>query len=103
MITRTITATRKRICGYFGEVLFSVFIAKIQQEQNFHIKHIPLVFFLDTACSIYFENKEDFAGNEAIQIIWRYRDRSANALEVCIESLLEHLYSVKALRTYAIV
>lgn len=86
-----ITATRKRICGYFGEVLFSVFIAKIQQEQNFRIKHIPLVFFLDTACSISFENKEDFAGNEAIQIIWRYRDRSANALEVCIESLLEHL------------
>lgn len=86
-----ITATRKRICGYFGEVLFSVFIAKIQQEQNFRIKHIPLVFFLDTACTISFGGEVSSDVGTKIQIVWRYRDRSANALEVCIESLLDHL------------
>lgn len=86
-----ITSTHKRICGYFGEVLYSVFIAKIQQEQNFHVKHMPLVFFLDTACTISFGGEATLDVDEKIQIVWRYRDRSANALEVCIESLLDHL------------
>lgn len=85
-----ITSTRKRICGYLGEVLYSVFVAKIIQENEFRIKQVPLVFFLDTTPSALSVPRVS-TSKETIQIVWRYRDRSANAFEVCIESLLEHI------------
>ena len=89
-----ITPTRKRIAGYFGEVLYSVFISKIIQEGKARIKQVPLVFFLDTSrTNLPSEKSND--GKNPIQIYWRYRDRSANAFEICIESLIEHLDSEK--------
>lgn len=89
-----ITSTRKRIAGYFGEVLYSVFISKIIQEGKARIKQVPLVFFLDTSrTNLPSEKSND--GKNPIQIYWRYRDRSANAFEICIESLIEHLDSKK--------
>ena len=89
-----ITSTRKRIAGYFGEVLYSVFISKIIQEGKARIKQVPLVFFLDTSCTN-LPSEESGDGKKPVQIYWRYRDRSANAFEVCIESLIEHLDSGK--------
>lgn len=87
-----ITSTRKRICGYFGEVLYSVFVAKLQQEGAARIAQVPLVFFLDTAPSAFTDSSQtQEITNDITRIIWRYRDRSANALEVCIESLIDHL------------
>lgn len=89
-----ITSTRKRIAGYFGEVLYSVFISKIIQEGEARIKQVPLVFFLDTSPTNLPSGKSG-NGKKSIQIYWRYRDRSANAFEICIESLIEHFDSGK--------
>ena len=89
-----ITSTRKRIAGYFGEVLYSVFVSKIIQEGKARIKQVPLVFFLDTSCTN-LPSEESDDGKKSIQIYWRYRDRSANAFEICIESLIEYLDSGK--------
>lgn len=89
-----ITSTRKRICGYFGEVLYSVFIAKLVQESEVRINQVPLVFFLDTAGSGISDSKSE-TPESPIKVFWRYRDRSANALEVCIESFLDQLDPAK--------
>lgn len=94
------TSTRKRICGYFGEVLYSVFIEKIAQEGTAKIKQAPLVFFMDT--SNYYEKKHCDSAKlkakgkqscDAVRIVWRYRDRSVSAFEVCVESLIRQLNS----------
>ena len=89
-----ITSTRKRICGYFGEVLFSVFVEKLIQEKAASINQVPLVFFSDTT---YFDTSATKRGmsDELIRIIWRYRDRSVNAFEICLENLLDHLNPTK--------
>lgn len=98
-----ITSTRKRIAGYFGEVLYSVFIAKVAQEGKARVKQVPLVFFLDTAPTNQSVETKSTAGADSayvegddfVRLYWRYRDRSANALEVCIESLLDHVDPTK--------
>lgn len=90
-----ITTTRKRVAGYFGEVLYSVFIAKIIEEGKAHIKQVPLVFFFDTSRvdSLPVHTDEEAHREKTVQVYWRYRDRSANAFEVCLESLIDHLDS----------
>lgn len=85
-----ITTTRKRICGYFGEVLYSVFVEKLVQDSAVRIAQAPLVFFLDTARPV-LPVDQDGAELDSVKIVWRYRDRSPNALKVCVESLLDQV------------
>lgn len=37
--------TQKRVCGYLGEVLFSAFVMKLEDEGSYNVSHVPLVFF----------------------------------------------------------
>ena len=84
-----LTTTRKRICGYLGEILYSVFVRRIEEEE-LRIDRYPLVFFLDTSVSCA-PSKEDSTGADLARIVWRYRDRPTSAFVVCLESLIRTL------------
>lgn len=87
-----LTTTHKRICGYFGEILFSVFVAQIEKEGKCEIGHAPLVFFEDTSPLFHADSLRLNDGNDAaIDIVWRYGDTSVIPFSVCIESLMRHL------------
>lgn len=88
-----ITATHKRICGYFGEVLFSVFVAKKLTEGVISHKEVPLLFFHDTSKGYCADTTEQT--KEVTRIFWRYRDHSASALLPCVRSLFNKLDPAK--------
>lgn len=85
-----LTTTRKRICGYLGEILYSVFVRHIEQEGQLRISQYPLVFFHDTSVSCA-PQKLDSAEADPVRIVWRYRDRPTSAFVVCLESLIRNL------------
>lgn len=87
-----LTTTRKRICGYLGEILYSVFVRRVEQEERCRINRYPLVFFLDTSVSCA-PRKHGASEADPIRIVWRYRDRPASALTVCLESVIRNLDS----------
>lgn len=88
------TTTHKRLCGYFGEVLYSTFIGKLRQEGAARIKECPLVFFDDTSCKgeplVSVGNPKSDAA-QPVRIFWRYSNASAVALTVCLENLFSKL------------
>ncbi len=86
-----LTTTRKRVCGYMGEILYSVFTRRIDAESQYHVKQYPLMFFLDTSVSCA-PKEVTVEAKEPIRILWRYRDRPVSPLVVCLESLLSHLH-----------
>lgn len=92
------STTQKRICGYLGEVLFSVFVNKVRKEGGAKIGHYPLVFFLDTKPPLPLQpNIHDIGASaesgasDTVDIYWRFDQTSAPALAICIASLLEHV------------
>lgn len=85
-----LTTTRKRICGYLGEILYSVFVRHIEREEQLRIDRYPLVFFLDTSISCAPPESES-VGNGPVRIVWRYRDRPVSAFVVCLESMIRNL------------
>ena len=85
-----LTTTRKRICGYLGEILYSVFVRHIEREERLRIDRYPLVFFLDTSLSCA-PPESELVGNDPVRIVWRYRDRPVSAFVVCLESMIRNL------------
>lgn len=82
-----LTATQKRICGYLGEVLYSVFVAHVSKE-GVSVNEIPLVFFDETPKPAFLEAKRN-----AVNIFWQYIDGSAAELAVSVSSMVRHLDS----------
>lgn len=89
-----LTTTKKRICGYFGEILYSVFVESIRAEGQAKIKQVPLVFFFDTSIDPFTHE----ASGCDLEIVWRYRDFSTSAFLASIQSLVEHLDSTRNYR-----
>ena len=88
-----LTTTRKRICGYFGEILYSVFVNQITKEGKYSIAEYPLVFFDDTSPLFHLEQLSEHDGTVDVDIVWRYTDASAARFSVVIESLLDNINS----------
>lgn len=88
------TITQKRVCGYLGEILYSVFINHIKKTRSCKIAQYPMVFFEDTKPAI---NLEDSPTKEKcikqLNIVWRFMGKSPEALSVCISSLIKNLNS----------
>lgn len=82
-----LTATQKRICGYLGEVLYSVFVAHVSKE-GVSVNEIPLVFFDETPKPACLETKRG-----AVNIFWQYIDGFAAELAVSVASMMRHLSS----------
>lgn len=83
--------TRKRICGYFAEILYSVFINHLIHEGGCDIEERPLIFFDDTS-RLY---SLGAAGNDAnkpdLHIVWRYEDPCEGRLVPAVDTLVDHL------------
>lgn len=80
--------TRKRICGYFAEILYSVFVNQLIAEGGHDIVERPLLFFDDTSRLYSFENASESAD---IHVIWRFDDPCVGCLAPAVDSLVEHL------------
>lgn len=89
-----LTTTKKRICGYFGEILYSVFVESIRAEGRAKIKQVPLVFFFDTSIDPF--THEDQPCD--LEIVWRYRDFSTSAFLAGVQSLVDNLDPAKMYR-----
>lgn len=89
-----LTTTKKRICGYFGEILYSVFVESIRAEGRVKIKQVPLVFFFDTSIDPF--THEDQPCD--LEIVWRYRDFSTSAFLAGVQSLVDNLDPAKMYR-----
>lgn len=85
------TTTRKRICGYFGEILYSVFINQIIREGSYSIAEYPLVFFDNTSPLFHFEQLSRHDAPNDIDIVWRYGDASAARFSIVVNSLLDNI------------
>lgn len=86
------TTTQKRVCGYLGEILYSVFINHLKRTSNYKIAQYPMVFFEDTKPLLHLSNTEnESSSNNTLDIVWRYCDKSPEALAVGIASLIENL------------
>lgn len=92
-----LTSTRRRICGYFGEILYSVFIEYLRAEGQARIKQAPLVFFLDTS-SCPFKGEATEGAKVSLEIVWRYRDFSTSAFLAGVQSLVDHVDASKEYR-----
>lgn len=80
-----LTATQKRICGYLGEVLYSVFVDHVAKE-GIAVNEVPLVFFDETPIPVQLKTKQD-----TVNIFWRYVDGSAAELAVSVASMARQL------------
>ena len=86
-----LTTTRKRICGYFGEVLYSVFINRLKEEGGYNLVEKPLLFFDATPAPFSLGENEREAGSVDLHIVWKYDDPCAPRLAVAVDSLIDHL------------
>ncbi len=95
------TTTQKRVCGYLGEILYSVFINHLRRTSNYKIAQYPMVFFEDTKplFSLEAENTATRDDN-TLDIVWRYYDKLPEALAVGISSLIEQLDPQKTYRLH---
>lgn len=75
------TTTHKRICGYLGEILYSVFVGRVRKE-GASIVERPLVFFDATPAVEGVSEK-----SEAVHIVWRYMEASPAKLAVSVSGL----------------
>lgn len=86
-----LTTTHKRICGYFGEILFSVFVSHVEKESDISIGHAPLVFFEDTSPCFKVDSFAVETSDNLVNVVWRYEDVSAAPLSICVNSLIRSL------------
>ena len=84
-----LTTTAKRVCGYLGEVLYSVFIARERKNSNVRLVERPLVFFASTPA--HYPVIDDATGRADLHIVWRYSDPCAARLAVAADSLIANL------------
>lgn len=93
-----LTTTRKRICGYFGEVLYSVFINHLKAEGGWNLVERPLLFFDATPAPLALDDAEKDAGSVDLHIVWKYNDPCAPRLAVAVDSLIDHLSTARRYR-----
>lgn len=84
-----LTTTEKRVCGYLGEILYSVYVGKIVSDRRARVVHFPMVFFRDTSPLYRFEAPE--AANPPVRVFWRYFDADPDILSICLRSLFSHI------------
>ena len=82
------TTTQKRVCGYLGEILYSVFINHIRKTKAFNIAQYPMVFFEDTKPRLSLDAPA--AKSPSISVVWRYQYKSPEALAVALTSFFNH-------------
>ena len=63
-----LTRNQRRICGYLGEVLYSVFISHVERLGSYTIQEFPLVFF--DAVTPGLDVKDAKATDAQVQIVW---------------------------------
>lgn len=78
-----LTATQRRICGYLGEILFSVFVAHQQRIGSPVITELPMVFFETTSAAL------PAPSDDGITIYWQWHDQAPEALSVCLDALAQ--------------
>lgn len=97
------TTTQKRICGYLGEILFSVFVNSLSKHEDVKIAHYPLVFFDETMPSYPVAIANNKSDNDPIDVIWRYREDVPEALAVGISSFFKFVNPNKRYRLTVLV
>lgn len=80
------TTTRKRICGYFGEILYSVFVNHLKKTDKCSIAKAPLVFFEETPASFV-----PTVAEGKTNIFWRYPEATPDKLSVAVRTLVHEL------------
>lgn len=80
------TTTHKRICGYLGEILYSVFVAHVS-KRGIKIAERPLVFFDETPAPLIHVT----ADGQTIDIVWRYVESTPVKFSVGLASLIRQL------------
>lgn len=80
------TTTHKRICGYLGEILYSVFVAHVS-KRGIKIAERPLVFFDETPAPLIHVP----ADGQTIDIVWRYVESTPVKFSVGLASLIRQL------------
>ena len=88
-----LTANRRRICGYLGEILFSAFVRHLELEEECSIARRPLVFFEKTPAPRALE-----ASYGSVNIFWRWTGGSAERLSVGVSSLVSVLDPARCYR-----
>ena len=112
-----LTRNQRRICGYLGEVLYSVFIQHVTRLKSYTIQERPLVFFDAVTPGLSVNDGKDGA---AVQLVWNatglfFPDNwSADqcetmsyvlpvSLSVSLKSLFEHVDKDRSYRVALIV
>lgn len=90
------TTTHKRICGYFGEILYSVFIDYLLSNKKIKYKEVPLYFFRSTPACHHFKNEiidspSSDQDEHALNIVWRCNAGYLERLSVAMQSLIENI------------
>lgn len=80
------TTTHKRICGYLGEILYSVFVAHVSKE-GIKVEERPLVFFDATPAP----PATLAADADIIDVVWRYIESTPAKFAIAVESMLRAL------------
>ncbi len=93
-----LTTTRKRICGYFGEVLYSVFINHLKAEGGWNFVEKPLLFFDATPAPLALDDAKKGTGSVDLHIVWKYDDPCAPRFAVAADSLIDHLHADRRYR-----
>lgn len=87
------TTTHKRICGYLGEILYSVFVSHIS-KRGIKIAERPLVFFEETPAPI----DAAVVDSQTVDIVWRYAESTPIKFSVALESLIRQLDATRKYR-----
>ena len=80
-----LTATKRRIAGYLGEILISAFTMKLKDEGKADIVEYPLTFFEDTPELA----RLDAAGAGEAYFVWNAMGESPYAVAIGLSSLAE--------------
>lgn len=64
------TRNQRRICGYMGEVLYSVFIRRVTRMGTFTIQERPLVFFDAVTPGLKVEDAGTSVSQPPVQLVW---------------------------------
>jgi hypothetical protein len=84
------TTTHKRICGYLGEILYSVFVDHVTKE-GVKVSERPLVFFDATPAPYHDCVHPLLIDDSEMQIVWRYTESNAAKFAIAVISLIRHL------------
>lgn len=83
-----LTAAKRRICGYLGETIFSVFVMSLMKDPSVKVESYPLVFFFATDRLF---DPSLLGKQDASEVVWGYSGDSPAELSVALNSLLHNI------------